>query len=412
MRVEIISIGDELLIGQTINTNAGWMGEQLVNIGIHVDWVTTVGDSTARLTQAIQVAESRSDVVLITGGLGPTHDDVTKKVVSDYFAGKLVKNQQVLDMVKKRFAKRGYKMAQVNEDQALVPDNATVMLNTLGTAPGMIFRRAGKAFYVMPGVPSEMKGMMTKYILPQLKKQLDGKTIRIRTLMTTGIPESTLYERLDNLTEIEENAQLAFLPNLYGVKLRLMAKGDSDAQAEQKVQRAENLVREKINRDIFADKEISLEETIADMLTARGETLAVAESCTGGLISNRLTNISGSSQFYERGVISYSNKAKMELLSVPEELLVKHGAVSEQVARAMAEGIRNLAGSDYGISVTGIAGPTGGTLEKPVGLVYIGYADEDGSMVIKQTFADDRIANKQRSAQAALNVLRKQLLKR
>jgi nicotinamide-nucleotide amidase len=410
MRVEIISIGDELLIGQTINTNASWMGEQLINIGIHVDWVTTVGDSKQRLTQAVQIAETRSDVVLITGGLGPTHDDVTKKVVTEYFGGTLVINNEVLDMVRERFARRGYKMAKVNEEQALVPDNADVMINELGTAPGMIFHKNGKSFYVMPGVPREMKGLMNNYILPKLKEQLDGKAIRIRILMTTGVPESTLYERLDNLNEIEEQAQLAFLPNLYGVKLRLMAKGNSDDDAEKKVQRAETMVREKIGRDIFADKEISLEEAIAELLIKRGETLAVAESCTGGLISNRLTNISGSSQFYERGVISYSNEAKMQLLGVSEDVLIRHGAVSKEVAMAMAEGVRKMAKTDYAISVTGIAGPTGGTPEKPVGLVFIGYADKDGSKVIKQTFANDRIGNKQRSAQAALNLLRKQIL--
>lgn len=412
MRVEIISIGDELLIGQTINTNASWIGEQLLNIGIHVDWVTTVGDSKERLTQAVQIAESRCDVVLITGGLGPTHDDVTKKVVTDYFNGTLVMNAQVLEMVKERFAKRGYKMAKVNEDQALVPDNAEVMLNELGTAPGMIFRKNGKSFYVMPGVPREMKGLMNTYILPQLEEQLNGQAIRVRILMTTGVPESTLYERLDNLNEIEENAQLAFLPNLYGVKLRLMAKASSGQEADKKIQRAEKLVRKKINRDIFADREISLEEAIADLLIERQKTLAVAESCTGGLISNRLTNISGSSKFFERGVISYSNAAKMELLGVPEELLIQHGAVSAEVAIVMAEAVRKLAKTDYGISVTGIAGPTGGTPEKPVGLVYIGYADSDGSLAIKQTFANDRIGNKQRSAQAALNLLRKQILKK
>ncbi len=412
MRVEIISIGDELLIGQTINTNAGWMGEQLLNIGIHVDWVTTVGDSKERLTQALSIAESRADVVLLTGGLGPTHDDVTKKVVTDYFHGTLVTNQLVLDMVKERFAKRGVAMVRVNEDQALVPDNAEVMLNELGTAPGMILRKNGKSFYVMPGVPREMKGLMTAYVLPQLKAQLNGHAIRVRIFMTTGVPESTLYERLDNLNEIEQNAQLAFLPNLYGVKLRLMAKGENHKDAEAKIQRAEALLREKIDRDIFADFEISLEEAVGQLLIERGETLAVAESCTGGLISNRLTNMSGSSKFYERGVISYSNKAKVELLGVPEELLATHGAVSAEVATAMADGVRKLAGTNYGLSVTGIAGPTGGTPEKPVGLVYIGYADANGSFAIRQTFLNDRIGNKQRSTQAALNLLRTQILKK
>ena len=410
MHVEVISVGDELLIGQTVNTNASWIGEQLINIGVHLEWVTTVGDSEERLSQALRIAESRADVVLITGGLGPTHDDVTKKVVADYFESQLVMNQEILEHVKERFRRRGFDMARVNEGQALVPDKAEIMRNELGTAPGMIFRRNGASVFVMPGVPREMKGMMKNYVLPMLKKQAGGLAVRIKNLMTTAVPESTLYERLDNLNEIEKYVHVAFLPNLFGVKIRLMAKADSENEAVDKLQRAEKLVRDKINRDIFADEQVSLEEAIAKLLIERGETLAVAESCTGGMISNRLTNISGSSQFFERGVISYSNDAKIQMLGVPEKLIKADGAVSAEVARTMAEGVRNLASTDYGMSVTGIAGPTGGTAEKPVGLVYVGYADARGSSVEKHTFANDRIGNKQRSVQAALNLLRKNIL--
>ena len=410
MRVEIISVGDELLIGQTMNTNAGWMGEQLLNIGVHVDWVTTVGDSKERLRQAVQIAESRADVILVTGGLGPTHDDVTKLVLTAYFASTLVLNKDILQEVKERFRKRGFKMAKVNEEQALVPDKAKLITNALGTAPGLIFEKGSKTFYVMPGVPREMKSMMRDTVLPQLKGQLDGEAIRVKKLMTTGIPESTLFERLDNLAEIEQYAQVAFLPNLFGVKIRLMARADNDTEAEYKLAHAEKLVRDKINRDIFADKDISLEEAIAELLVHRRETLAVAESCTGGMISNRLTNIPGSSQFYERGIISYSNKAKIEILRVPEALILQHGAVSPQVALSMARGVRKLAGTNYGLSVTGIAGPSGGTPEKPVGLVFIGFADENESTFEKHTFANDRIGNKQRSVQAALNLLRKKIV--
>ncbi|MBN1481874.1 competence/damage-inducible protein A [candidate division KSB1 bacterium] len=411
MRVEVISIGDELLIGQTVNTNASWIGEQLINIGIQLRWVTTVGDSTQDITQALHIAESRSDVALITGGLGPTHDDVTKKVVSDYFGATLVMNEEILDAIKERFRKRRFKMAKVNEEQARVPDNAELLKNDRGTAPGMIFRKDGKSFYVMPGVPHEMKGMMQSHILPELGKHA-GAAIRIKNFMTTGVPESLLYERLDNLHEIERYVRLAFLPNLFGVKIRIMAFADNEKVASDKLEQAEKLVRAKIGRDIFADKDISLEEKIAEILIKRGETLAVAESCTGGMISNRLTNIAGSSSFFERGVISYSNAAKVELLGVPEGLILEHGAVSAQVALAMAEGVQRLAGTDYGLSVTGIAGPSGGTAEKPVGLVFVGYADANSSTFEKFTFANDRIGNKQRSVQAALHLLRKQILNR
>lgn len=409
MRVEVISIGDELLIGQTVNTNASWIGEQLLNIGIHLCWVTTVGDTSEHIRQALQIAESRSDVVIITGGLGPTHDDVTKKVVADYFDATLVMNVTILRHITERFRKRQVKMAKVNEEQALVPHNAEILFNDLGTAPGLLFRKNGKTFYVIPGVPHEMKEMMHSYILPELKKQI-STTIRIKNLMTTGVPESLLFERLDNLAEIEKNARLAFLPNLFGVKIRIMATADNEQQALDKLARAEKLIRAKIGRDIFADTDVSLEEKIAEILLKRGETLAVAESCTGGMISNRLTNIAGSSNFFERGVVCYSNAAKVDLLGVPEEVIMQHGAVSAQVALAMAEGIRRISGTDYGLSVTGIAGPGGGTPAKPVGLVFVGYADAGNATFEKFTFANDRIGNKQRSAQAALNMLRNRIL--
>ncbi len=412
MNIEVISIGDELLIGQTVNTNASWIGEQLINIGVQLAWVTTVGDSEENVRHALDIAESRSDVVLLTGGLGPTHDDVTKKIVCDYFDCNLVRNEEVLEKVKERFRKRGFDMAKVNEDQALVPDNADVMMNELGTAPGMIFRRNGKTVFVMPGVPREMKALVTNYVLPEIRKNLGGNVIRIKNLMTTGVPESTLYEQLDNLQDIEKEAKIAFLPNLYGIKLRLMVSAESETQAQEKLSRAEALLREKINTAIYSEGEVALEETIAQLLTDRGETLAVAESCTGGLVSNKLTDIPGSSTYFDRGIISYSNAAKIEMLGVPQELIEKYGAVSEPVAKSMAEQVRNISGTTYGISITGIAGPSGGTPEKPVGLVYVAYADESKTKVERHTFANDRLGNKERSTQAVLNLLRKQILER
>lgn len=412
MKIEIISIGDELLIGQTVNTNASWIGEQLINIGIQLQWVTTVGDSAERLKQALHIAESRSDVILLTGGLGPTHDDVTKTIVCEYFDSQLVVNEEVLQRVKERFRKRGYTMAKVNEEQARVPHNADIMMNDLGTAPGMIFRQHDKTVFVMPGVPREMQSMMTSYVLPELKQKLNGKVILVKNLMTTGVPESTLYEQLDNLQKVEELAHIAFLPNLYGVKLRLMTRGDSKQEAQDKLDRAEQLIRDKISASIYSEGEVALEEVVATLLSERHETLAIAESCTGGMVSNKVTNISGSSQFFECGLITYSNAAKIELLGVPRQLIETHGAVSEPVARSMAERVREVAGTTYGLSVTGIAGPTGGTAEKPVGLVFVGYADDNGSSVERHTFANDRVGNKQRSTQAVLNLLRKKMIER
>lgn len=410
MKIEIISIGDELLIGQTVNTNLAWMGEQLVNIGVQPGWATTVGDAHENLLTALRIAESRADSVLITGGLGPTHDDITKYAVTEYFGGVLVKNDEVLARVRERFRRRGIEMAKVNEEQAMVPDNAQIMPNEKGTAPGMIFRKDGKSFYVMPGVPFEMKDMMTRYVLPELQKRLGGESIRIRNLMTTGVAESTLFARLDNLPEIVKLVQVAFLPNLFGVKIRLLAKAETAAAAEERVRLAETMARAKIGDAVYADEDIPLEVAVARLLVERGQKLAVAESCTGGLVGNLFTNIAGSSAFFERGLITYSNRAKIELLGVSEDVIARHGAVSAETAGAMAAGVRRTAGTTYGIAITGIAGPSGGTPEKPVGLVFVACADADGVMVERHTFVDDRLGNKQRAAQAVINLLRKKML--
>ena len=409
MKIEIISIGDELLIGQTVNTNASWIGEQLMNIALRVNWVTTVGDDLDHLKQALKIAEDRADIVLLTGGLGPTHDDVTKKVVAEHFDSQLVKNDDVLREVKDRFARRGLDMAKVNEEQALIPDKAEVMKNELGTAPGMIFEEDQVFYAVMPGVPQEMKAMMTRDVLPRLQKKAGGQVVQIKTLMTTGLPESTLYEKL-NVDKIEKYTAVAFLPSLSGVKIRLTSTAQSSQEVQKNIEKAEKVIRKRIEPFIYAENNISLEATMARLLSERGETLAVAESCTGGLVANKLTNISGSSEFFERGLVSYSNEAKISELGVPRKLIEKYGAVSAQVAEAMAEGVRKAAGTDYGISDTGIAGPTGGSEEKPVGLVYIGYADKNGAVSEKHNFADDRLGNKERSAQAVLNLLRKRIV--
>jgi nicotinamide-nucleotide amidase len=410
MRVEIISIGDELLIGQTVNTNAAWMGEQLITIGVQPEWATTVGDSRENILSALRIAESRAEVVLITGGLGPTHDDITKEVVTDYFGGTLELNHEVLEKVRERFRRRGIEMAKVNEEQAMVPENAEIMCNEKGTAPGIIFRRNDRPFFVMPGVPFEMKDMMIRYVLPELKKRLSGQTIRIRNLMTTGVAESTLFDQLDNLPEILKLAQVAFLPSLFGVKIRLLTTAASAEAADGLLRRAEAMVKEKIGGSIYAEDDVPLEVAVARLLLERKATISVAESCTGGMVGNLLTNIPGSSNFFERGLITYSNRAKIELLGVPSQVIEKHGAVSSETAVAMAEGVRRAAGTDYGAAITGIAGPDGGTVEKPVGLVFVAVADKSGTTCERHVFANDRIGNKQRSSQAVLNLLRKTIL--
>ncbi|MBN2413802.1 competence/damage-inducible protein A [candidate division KSB1 bacterium] len=412
MKVEIISIGDELLIGQTINTNAGWIGEQLLNIGIQVHWITTIGDNYEYLTNALQLAESRADIVLLTGGLGPTHDDITKKVVCEYFGSKLIMDRNVLEQVRERFRKRGIPMVKINEEQALVPDKAIIIKNNLGTAPGFVFKRNNRYFYVMPGVPREMKGMMNNFILPDISGRLSGNIFIRKTLVTTGIPESTLYERIKDLPAIEKLAKISFLPNLAGVKIRLTAEGKNRQEADTQLAKAEKLVRKNIESFIFAEKDITIEEIIAEWFIKHNKTLAAAESCTGGLVANQFTNIPGSSAFFLGGIISYSNQVKIDTLGVPEELINKHGAVSDKVAGAMAKGVRERLGADYAISTTGIAGPSGATPGKPVGLVYVGYADADETTTARFTFADDRLGNKQRFSQAVMNLLRSKIMEK
>lgn len=409
MRTEIISIGDELLIGQTVNTNASWMGEFLLDINCPVQWITTIGDEKDHLLNALTIAEERAEIVLITGGLGPTHDDITKRVVCRYFGSKLVKNNDVLKSIKERFAKRNVEMAQVNEEQAMVPDDAEILDNDEGTAPGFLFKKEGKRFFIMPGVPQEMKSMMLRHVLPGIEEIMSTGVVKNRILCTTGIPESTLYSKLDDLEDLEKDAKLAFLPNYLGVRIRITAVADDEEQAKQKLDSVEKRIRDKVDRYIYADRDILLEEALHDLLIDKDLTLAVAESCTGGLIADKLTNVSGSSKYFDRGVVSYSNRSKQENLGVAKALLQEHGAVSEPVAAAMAEGIRELADTDFGISTTGIAGPTGGSREKPVGLVYIAIADEQGTRVEKHIFPNDRTGNKVRAAQAALDILRRRI---
>jgi len=410
MLIEILTIGDEILLGNMVNTNASWMGDQLVAAGLRANWITAVGDEESLIVGALKNAKSRADVVLITGGLGPTHDDVTKKAACRFFNSELVLDEKIYDQIKERFRHRRIPMAPGNIIQAMVPGKALVIENSMGTAPGLFFQSGGKVFYFMPGVPREMKNMMKTRILPELIKKNNGNAILCRFLSTTGIAESTLAHKIGDMTRIEKYAQVAFLPDLGGVRIRLLAQAPSAEQARQHIINAEKIIRPKIASFIYSESE-PLEQVVASLLTAKKMTLAVAESCTGGLLCNRLTNIAGSSVFFERGLVTYSNEAKHALLNVPLTMLKKYGAVSPEVACAMANGIRKSAKTDYGLSTTGILGPGGATAKKPVGLVYIGYADCNETMYEKHLFILDRIGNKERAAQAALNMLRKKILR-
>jgi nicotinamide-nucleotide amidase len=413
LKAEIISIGDELLIGQVINSNQAHIAEKLNTVGVFSDRMTTVGDNEGEILDSFRTALATHDIVTVTGGLGPTHDDITRAVVCKFFNTDLVVNHEALENVKRIFARRHMPPRKVNEDQALVPRDCTVIQNRLGTAPGYFFERSGKFFFVMPGVPYEMKAMMDDFVLPFLKKQNTGLVIRHLTLKTTGIPESFLAEQIGDVNALfppNSGTSLAFLPSPLGVRLRITTKAQSADEAEQRILDIETKIRAQVEKYIYATDDIELEEILGKLLKEQKLTIAIAESCTGGLIADRITNISGSSEYFERGMITYSNHSKMHELGVPSDYIKLHGAVSRQVAEAMAFGIRTKANTDIGLSTTGIAGPTGGSTEKPVGLVFIGYSDKNETLAMQFTFGGERRLIKERTAQAALELVRRRML--
>ena len=406
MRTEIITIGDEILTGQIADTNSPFIAEKLTAEGIEVVFSTSVGDDVNKITEAVNTARSRADVIIATGGLGPTSDDLTKKAVVKVFKRNLVFHEKILKEIEKSFEKRGLSMPKINQNQALIPQGAKSLANRWGMAPGIFIEEGNSLFFALPGVPLEMKWMLENEVLPILKpKKSEGFVIH-RKLRTTGIPESAIYEKIEELIDPKCDVKIAFLPSYLGVDIRLTTYLKQKGERDKKIEKLEKKIREILGTYIYGIDDQTLEEVVGKLLSEKGKTIAVAESCTGGLIGAKFTNISGSSKYFERGVITYSNQAKTELLEIPPEIIEKYGAVSEEVAILMAEGVRKLAGVDYALSSTGIAGPTGGTPGKPVGLIYIGFAHENDSFAQKFQFASDRMTNRERAAQAALNTVR------
>jgi nicotinamide-nucleotide amidase len=414
MTAEIISIGDELLIGQVVNTNQAFIAERLNGVGIFADKMTTVGDDEAQILSAFESALSTHEVVTVTGGLGPTHDDITRAAVCNFFKTDLVQDEQAFTHIKEAFAQRNIPLIKLNEDQALVPRGCTVIQNAVGTAPGYLFERDGKFFVVMPGVPKEMKAMMEKFVDPFFQNRGTGTIIRHRTLRTTGIAESLLADQIGNVDQLFEprtGLSLAFLPSPRGTRVRISVRTDSISKAQSKLDAVESILRTKVEKYIFGVGDEEIEDAIGKLLVEKKLALTIAESCTGGLIADRITNVPGSSAYFERGFICYSNKSKESELGVPTNLIMQHGAVSREVAEAMAFGARTKANADIGISTTGVAGPSGGSVEKPVGLVWIGYSDRTITLAKKFNFGEGRLWVKERTSQAALDLLRRKLMK-
>ena len=412
MRAEILSVGTELLLGQITDTNAAYIARELAALGIDLYFKQTVGDNPSRIQEAVRLALSRADAILITGGLGPTEDDLTVDAVASALGEELVEDPAVTEHVRRFFAARGRVPTPNVFKQALVPRSARVIPNTRGTAPGIHLERDGRMLFIMPGVPYEMEGMMQDYVVPALKARTGGEVIRSVVLRVTGEGESAVEMRIKDLLAAT-TPTIAPYAKLGEVHLRLTSKGSEQAIAAQLTE-GERLVRERLGELIYGRDDETLERVVGELLIARRATLSVAESCTGGLLAQRITSVPGSSTYFIEGIVAYSNEAKTALLGVPRETLEADGAVSAPVAEAMAQGIRARAMTTYALSITGIAGPGGGTEEKPVGLVYLGLADEGGTQHRRLTFGAQagRAGIRHLAAQAALNLLRLHIIRR
>ncbi len=411
MKAEIINIGDELLIGQVVNTNASWMASQLNKAGIQVIQITTIADDRAAIQTALDQALNRAEAVLISGGLGPTKDDITKKTLAEYFGAQLVFHQPTFEQVKKIFAARQFPVTEENRQQAMIPENCIPLFNKNGTAPGMWFEKEGKITVSMPGVPFEMKAMMEEQVIPRLVQHFRLGHIVHKTVMTTGLPESMLAEKIKTWEEnLPAHIKLAYLPQPGIVRLRLSGKGKDRKKLTEEIEKQVKKLQLLIPETIYGYDDVLLEEVVGKLLREKGKTVATAESCTGGYLSHLITSISGSSDYFEGGIVSYANRVKTELLGVYPDTLEQYGAVSREVVLQMAEGARRKLKTDYALAVSGIAGPTGGTPEKPVGTVWIALAGPKGSEAQLFHFGEHRGRNIRRSALAALNMLRLELI--
>jgi nicotinamide-nucleotide amidase len=417
MQTEIINIGDELLIGQVINTNASWMSEQLNLAGFPVHRVTIIPDNPRHILDALKESGQRSELVLLTGGLGPTKDDLTKDTLCRYFGTKLVFDPVVFQTIGTFFKARGLPVTMVNRRQAEIPENCIVIPNANGTAPGMWFEEEvtgpekNHVFVSMPGVPFEMKAMLINEVIPRLKLYFQPVTILHHTLLTQGIGESFLSDILENWeTHLPSNLHLAYLPQPGIVRLRITGQGEDESLLQKQMEEETAKLKSLIPDHIFGEGDATLEAVVGKLLKETGRTLATAESCTGGYIAHLVTSVAGSSEYYKGSIIAYSNEIKVKELDVSEKSLLENGAVSKEVVKQMAVHVRARFSTDYSIAVSGIAGPDGGTKDKPVGLTWIAIAGPSGVHAGKYLFGDNRERNIRRATLQALNLLRKAIL--
>ncbi len=402
MKAGILTIGDELLIGQVINTNTAWLGQRLNAIGFEVHSQVTVGDGMQSMLSAMEAMSFDCDLIIMTGGLGPTHDDITKHALASFAGVELEMDESVLASVAEKLRHRGREVTEGSRQIGLVPNGAEVLENPKGTAPGLWMHRqsigapGATSFIAVPGVPYEMKVIFDQHIAPLLSELSGLKVICQKTLLTAGTGESMLAKKLGDISEfLDAGLSLAWLPNaVTGVRIRITAKGNDQASTKRELTTFENRIRKALSDYIYGEAGDTLEEKLGSRLRERGLKVAVAESCTGGLLGDRLTRYAGSSDFFQGGVITYSNLAKVEMLDVDEHVLNRKGAVSGEVAKMMAESVRQKFGADIGLSTTGVAGPGGGSLDKPVGTVYTAIASEGVTDVKKLSLTRDRDINR------------------
>lgn len=411
LSAEIIAVGSELLTPEKTDTNSLWLTRKLNDIGVDVLLKTIVGDDENRLEETIRDALKRSDIVITTGGLGPTEDDITRQVSAMAVGRKMVYHEHLETSLRERFRRFGREMPEINKRQAYAIEGAEILPNPNGSAAGMMLDLSGRLLVVLPGPPREMQPMFETFVLPSLKKTAGTVTVRRRHLRVAGMGESALDEAISPIYSAYPKVQASILFNKSEIEVHLSARSETDFDADSVLDEIVARIDEKLGLAVFSRSGETMEEVVGRLLLDTNRTVSVAESCTGGLISMRLTEVSGSSAYFIEGAVAYSNDAKIKTLGVDPEIIRLHGAVSGETAVQMARGIRRRAGTNFGISVTGIAGPGGGSDEKPVGTVFVGFADDSGERSIKLTLPGDRYLIRWRSSQAALDYLRRRLLK-
>ncbi len=415
VKISIISIGDEITIGQVINSNSAWIAKECTKIGGYITNQSVVRDMKEDLISVLKQMSQKNDVIITTGGLGPTHDDITKETLLEFFDDELIFNEIIFNKINELFARSNRQITERNKSQAFIPSKSNALPNDLGTAPGLYFKLNAKHYFALPGVPAEMMSIMTNSVIPIILNLIEDSQediIIYRTIHTTGIFESFLADLLGNPEEFIGDGTLAFLPSYRGVRMRIGVTQPDYASAISELDRIEAEIFKRAGKYVISTDDKPLSQVAGKYLKDLGATVSVAESCTAGMLGAAITEVPGSSQYFVGGVISYSNEMKINILKVSNKTIEQFGAVSKETAIEMAENVRKIFNTDYGISITGIAGPDGGTDEKPVGTVWISIADRYSSEAFKYIFSIDRAVNRERSVGTALSLLMKKLIKR